>query len=328
MRCRALAAIALVGLFSASVDTSLADALISTPLCDSLIRSAASTIGPITLDDNALRLPFQCQRKIVQYLSLCCMTILSSHRSIASAWSNNVEFKDLVLRLLSEGHPDIKPHVITLLFYVGRTCPNFIQKLFDDESKVGPQAIGSALRGILDFLDDYSQRLAILQQIIHIVSLKLNQFPAFEKNWQTKVPHMQRSGMRKQTNSIPSLYRCNLSGIGAVLCRSLDKKDSCEALLDTDCLVPLMALPEHPISVSAPRSIVFMMKLSESNQHTARLFYRVLVFVGTQLPTRPTAAFLSREKRRVCNMIFSCFSLALLLIFRFRSSHGNALGWN
>lgn len=164
MRCRALAATALVCLFSASVDVSLADALISTPLCDTLIRSAALTIVPITLDDNALRLPFQCLSKIVQHLSLCCMTTLSSYHSIASSWSDNVEFKDMILRLLSEGQPDFKPHVITILFYVSRTCPKFIQKLFDDESKVGPHAIGSVVRSILDFLDDYSQRCAIVQR--------------------------------------------------------------------------------------------------------------------------------------------------------------------
>jgi hypothetical protein len=98
------------------------------------------------------------------------MTALSSYHSVALSWSDNVEFKDLVLRLLSEGQPDFKPHVITLLFYVSRTCPGFIQKLFDDESKIGPHAIGSIVRSILDFLDEYSQRCVILRQMFCVTS--------------------------------------------------------------------------------------------------------------------------------------------------------------
>ena len=164
MRCRALAASALVCLFSSSIDTSLVDALLSTPLCDSLLRSAALTLVPITIDDKAIKLPFECLRKIVQYLSLCCMTMLSSYHSIASSWSDNIEFQEFILRLLSDGQPDFKPHVTTLLFYVSRTCPSFIQKIFDHESKHGPHAIGSVVRSILDFLDEYSQRQAVIEQ--------------------------------------------------------------------------------------------------------------------------------------------------------------------
>jgi hypothetical protein len=158
LRCRALAAFALVCLLSSSIDTSLADALIATPLCDALLHSAAMTITPISLHDDSIKLPFECTCKIVQYLSLCCMATLSSHHSIALLWSKSFEFKDFILRLLSGGQPDEKPNAITLLFFVSRTCPNFIQLLFDDASKVGPRAIGSVVRSILDFLAEYSQR--------------------------------------------------------------------------------------------------------------------------------------------------------------------------
>jgi len=158
LRCRALAAFALVCLFSSSSDVSFADAIISTPLLDTLLHSAAATITPILLDDNANKLPFECTCKIVQHLSLCCMVMLSTHHCIASSWSNNSEFSSLVLHLLSDGQPDCKPHVISLLFLVSRSCPNFIQSLFEDASKIGPHAVGSVVRSILDFLAEYSQR--------------------------------------------------------------------------------------------------------------------------------------------------------------------------
>jgi len=91
-RCRALAAFALVCLLSSSIDASLADALIATPLCDALLQSAAMTITPIILHDNTIELPFECTRKIVQHLSLCCIATLSSHHSIALLWSKSFEF--------------------------------------------------------------------------------------------------------------------------------------------------------------------------------------------------------------------------------------------
>ncbi len=158
LRCRTLAVSALVCLFSSSSDSSFADAIISTPLPDTLLHSAAATITPILLEDSANKLPFECTCKIVQHLSLCCMAMLSAHHSIASSWSGSSEFKSLILRLLCEGQPDCKPYVISLLFFVSRTCPSFIQSLFDDASKVGPHAVESVVRSILDFLAEYSQR--------------------------------------------------------------------------------------------------------------------------------------------------------------------------
>lgn len=159
LRCRALAASALLCLFSSSVDTWFADAILATPLCETLLRSVSMTITPITfLDNTANNLIVECTCKIVQHLSLCSMAMLSSHQCIALAWSENEEFKDLILRLLSEGQPEFKPFVITLLFSVCRICPRFIQKLFSDESNVGPHAIGSVVRSILDFLAEFCQR--------------------------------------------------------------------------------------------------------------------------------------------------------------------------
>jgi hypothetical protein len=161
LRCRALAAFALVCLFSASVDTTFADAIIGTPLCNSLLRSAAMAIHPIALDDDTIRLPFECTCKIVQHLSLCCMAMLSSYHSIAIAWSESFEFRGLILRLLSEGQPDEKPYVVMLLFFVSRTRPKFIQMLFEDATKVGSSAIGSVVRSILEFLAEYTQRYLV-----------------------------------------------------------------------------------------------------------------------------------------------------------------------
>jgi hypothetical protein len=158
LRCRALAAFSLVCLFNSSVETAFADAIVGTPLCDSLLHSAAGTITPIALHDNAIKLPYECTCKIVQHLSLCCMVSLSSYHSIASSWSGSEEFKDLMLHLLSEGQPDQKPHVISLLFYISRSRPSFIQMLFDDASKMGSHAIGAVIRSILDSLAEYSQR--------------------------------------------------------------------------------------------------------------------------------------------------------------------------
>ncbi len=176
LRCRALSAFALVCLFSSSVDTPFADAIIGTPLCNSLLHSAAIAITPIALHDDTIRLPFECTCKIVQYLSLCCMAMLSSYHSIALSWSESIEFRDLILRLISEGQPDEKPYVIMLLFFVSRTCPKFIQMLFEDASKVGSRAIGSVVRSILEFLAEYTQRYLLQFDCEFSLMSYINQF--------------------------------------------------------------------------------------------------------------------------------------------------------
>jgi hypothetical protein len=180
LRCRALAASALICLFSSSVDPLFAEAILATPLCETLLRTVSLNITPIFFHDNtANHLSVACTSKIVQHLSLCSMAMLSSHQSIALAWSDNEEFKDLILRLLSEGQPDFKPFVITLFSSVCRFCPRFIQKLFSDESKVGPQAIGSVVRSIWDYLAEYSQRCGIFPVYVVLVT----PFTALESNW-------------------------------------------------------------------------------------------------------------------------------------------------
>jgi hypothetical protein len=158
LRCRASAAAALVGIFNSSVEKELADLLVNTPLCESLIRSAAGTFAPIVLNDHFNKLPFECTRKLVQYLSLCCMAMMSIHHSIAFEFSKSSEFKDLILKLLREGQPEFKPYVIILIFFISRTTPRFIQSLFEDVSIGGHEAVGSIIRSILDFTAEYCLR--------------------------------------------------------------------------------------------------------------------------------------------------------------------------